>query len=77
LGSSHRSRASGGKITGIGSWNFAMSAFGGQVAIAHVAKLLPFSPRFMDQMPAKPKGRPDLSRMKNGVLRRPSFFLHS
>ena len=54
-----------------------MSSFGGQVAMAHVARRVPFSPCFMDQIPAKPKGLPDLSRTKNGVLLRPSFFLHS
>jgi hypothetical protein len=54
-----------------------MSSFGGQVAMAQVARRLPFSSCLMDQMSSKPKGRPDLSRMKNGVLLRPSFFFHS
>jgi hypothetical protein len=51
--------------------------FGAQVAMAHVARRLSFSPRFIDQIPAKPKGLPDLRVTKNGVLLRPSFFLHS
>jgi hypothetical protein len=54
-----------------------MSSFGEQVAMVHVARRIPFSPRLIDQIPAKPKGPPDLSRMKNGVLLRPSVFLHS
>jgi hypothetical protein len=45
--------------------------------MAQVAGRVPFSPRSMDQIPAKPNGRPDRSREKNGVLLRPSFFLHS
>jgi hypothetical protein len=59
---------------GIRSWMVAMSSFGGQVAMAHVASRVPFSSCFMDQMPAKPKGRLELSRMNNGVLLRRSFL---
>jgi|RhiMetdeSRZDD1v2_1073273.scaffolds.fasta_scaffold2634514_2 hypothetical protein len=43
--------------TGIRSWILAMSSFGAQVAMAHVARRGPWSWRFMDQIPAKPKGR--------------------
>ena len=35
-----------------------MTSFGGQVAMAHVASRLLFSPCFIDQIPAKPKAVP-------------------
>ena len=64
-------------MTGIRSWIFAMRSFGGQVAMADVASFFRLSRGFMDQIPAKAKGRPDLIRTKKGVLLRPLFFLHS
>jgi hypothetical protein len=50
-----------------------MSAFGGQVAMAQVTERAPVSLRLRDQIPANANGRPDRSRMKNGVFVRPSF----
>jgi len=47
---------------------------GGEGARSQASSLLTVQ---RDHMLAKPKGRPDLSRTKNRVLLRPSFFLHS
>jgi hypothetical protein len=63
----------GDKITGMRLWIVAISSFGGQVTIAQVAERLPTSLRLNDQIPAKPKGRSDRRRTKNGVFVRPSF----
>ena len=73
VGSSHRSRAPGGKITGIRLWIVAMSSFGEQVTMAQVAERVPTSVRLKDQIPAKANGRLERRRMKNGVFPRPSF----
>jgi hypothetical protein len=75
--SAQRSRASGAKITGIRWRILAMSSFGWRVAIAHVAGLFPYRHTSWTKCSRSPKGRRDRNRMKNGVLRRPSFSLPS
>jgi hypothetical protein len=55
------------------SWIVAMSWFGGQVTIAQVTERPLTLSRLKDQIPAKPKGRPERSRTKYGVFVRPSF----
>lgn len=63
-------------MTGIRLWIVAISSFGGHVTMAQVAERVPTSVRLEDQMPTKAKGRPERSRMRNGIFVRP-FFCHS